>query len=182
MIHTTKIVIKGYPNQDINNSVYNMNDLMQKTTIIINDFPTFIMENFDLNLMGFYHFSKAKLKINVKPDCPARFILGLYDAKAATFMKLKTGINIKSGFYHVTRSKMLLKGNPRGKIYFKMCAKARYTLHPIAISKFAFTKARILENKAYTIRFDKIIGYWDDFLLGDMDKIINLELAGTLLD
>lgn len=184
MIYTTKIIIKGFPTNDMENSVYNMNDLMKTTTIIIQDFPTFIMEHFNLKLMGYYHFAKAKLRINVKyPDCPAIFKVGKYNAYASSLMKLKIGPNIKFGFYHTSSSRMLLKGKMRENFHFN--AKIRdikYRQHPVATSKFAFARYRIPSNKAYTIRFDKIIGYWDGFKLGDMDRISNLELGGTLLD
>lgn len=183
MIHPIKIVIKGYPApRDIDHDFYNENDLMSPIRIVVNDFPTFISVSFNLETMKFYNHSNAKLKINVKPESAIYVKFPEFDAFASTKMKLKSDFTVKTGFDNYADSKMKLLGHTNEKFgHEARIVKTTLNQKGTISEKIKISGIKILSDKCYLVRNDKLLGYWDDYTLEEMDEITNLELGGTIV-
>ena len=186
MIHPIKISVKGFPaEKDIEHSFYNENDLMSVTKIIINDFPAFISENFILKYVGFYNFSKARLKINVRSTSPISFKIGNFKAIASSIMKIKSNIFIGTKFNHSSSSHVKLFGLTESNFYQDShleYLKTKINQKGNISQKFASGGIRIISDKCYTIIGGKLLGYWDDYTLENMDSLDNVELIGTIIE
>lgn len=183
MIHPIKIIIKGYPyKNEVTDEFYNKNDLMTPITIFINDFPIFISENFELKYMGFYHFSKAKLKINVKPTSAIYFKESGFKASASSIMKIKSSFVIKLKFNQYASSyiKLFGFGNSNSSHNAKI-VDTKINQKGTMMSKIKTGGIRIIADKCYLIKADKLLGYWDDYTLDEMDILENLEIGGTIV-
>ena len=186
MIHPIKISVKGFPaEKDIEHSFYNENDLMSVTKIIINDFPVFISENFILKYVGFYNFSKARLKINVRSTSPISFKIGNFKATASSVMKIKSNIFMGTKFNYSSSSYVKLFGLTESNFYQDShleYLKTKINQKGTVSQKFVSGGIKIISDKCYIIIADKLLGYWDDFSLGNMDNLSNMELGGTIIE
>ena len=184
MINPIRINIKGFPrnSQIEQEQFYNENDLMSPIKITIGDFPIFLSENFEMILTKFKCYSKAKLKINVKPSSCIKFKMPRFNAVCSAIIKVKIKPNIKIGFKQYLNTRIRMFGFTNFKLKHNSFVKSKIIQKGIVTSKNKVNIFRIIPEKCYSVITDKTLGFWDDYLLTEIDDLDNFSLGGTILD
>lgn len=184
MINPIRINIKGFPrNSQIDQEqFYNENDLMPSIKITIGDFPIFLSENFEMILTKFKCYSKAKLKINIKPSSCIEFKMPRFNATCSAIIKIKIKPNVKIGFKQYLNTSVRMFGFTSFKLKHNSFIKGKILQKGSVLSKSKVGFFRIIPEKCYSVIADKRLGFWDEYLLLDMDDLDNFSLGGTILD
>lgn len=178
MLHPIKIKIKAFPKKD--SDFYDLDDIASPIVVHIDDYPTYISEHFKLGIMKFQHYSNAKLRINVKPVCPAKFLEGSFSAYASSAMKIRAiGVSKASQKQYATAK---IKQTGTGSVVTKHGAtlKTKVRQRISGNTGVKFGGIRLADNKFYMI-IRTTLGYWDDTALSDMDDVENINLEGVIV-
>lgn len=184
MINPIKINIKGFPRnfQIDKEQFYNEDDLMSSIKITIGDFPIFLSENFEMILTKFKCYSKAKLKINIKPSNCIEFKMPRFNAVCSAIIKIKVKPSLKVGFKQYLNTSMRMFGFTSFKLKHSSFVRSKILQKVNVLSENKVELFRIIPEKCYCVITDKTLGFWDDYLLTEIDDLDNFSLGGTILE